>query len=321
MAGVVAAPAKASKPRIRDDMTIRAAFRAIGRACLHDFTLNVAALDGPDPIEAVHQGRVAIRRLRAALALVKPLTFESDHAKMNARLRALAQIFGAARDRDVLRARGVAEGGDDFSDWIEARRLAAHEAVRKAVDSKRWRMFLIDFSEWIEMGAWRTFPPDDQPVMFGFVRKRLRRRRKALLHRAQDLARLDGTARHKVRIEAKKLRYMAQFFMSVSGLAGRKRLERALASLDKLQSALGDLRDAEARPAMAQSEIRLWRSAAGNVDAASLAAAERFASPVGDSGAYLDKALKACADLARTDPFPERRSDYRFPPKSSNKRM
>ena len=71
---------------------------------------------------------------------------------MNDQLMWLADLFGAARDGDILRAGGcTAEaslGADapDFSQWREARRLAAHKAVRAAVQSKRWRIFLIDLS-------------------------------------------------------------------------------------------------------------------------------------------------------------------------------
>src|SRR5271166_4602991 len=71
VAGAWGRPKKASAPRLADDMSSTQAFSAICRACLHDFMLNAAGLTaGPDndPIEAVHQGRIALRRLRAALA-------------------------------------------------------------------------------------------------------------------------------------------------------------------------------------------------------------------------------------------------------------
>jgi CHAD domain-containing protein len=165
-------------------------------------------------------------------------------------------------------------------------------------------MFLIDFSEWVEDAPWRDQSlDDDRHAMTRFVCKELRRRRDALSEMAHDLASLDRGAQHKVRLNAKKLRYMALFFVGLSSVADHKRMNRLLICLDKLQTALGDLRDSEARRRMAEAEIRLWRSATRNIDAASLAAAERLAALIGDDGESFRKALKACAKLVKINPF------------------
>ena len=202
-------------------MTIAAAFMAITHACLHDFMLNAAALEGADPLEAVHQGRVALRRLRAALALFRPVR-RVGHARMNATLKWLADVFGVARDRDILRDSAIDPtlgpvDATDFAQWREAKRLAAHKAVRAAMRSKRWRVFLVNFCEWLEDAARATHPPDErEDALIRFARKRLKRRRNALFLAPRDLASLDMDALHKLRIKAKKLRYMAQFFAGVS---------------------------------------------------------------------------------------------------------
>ncbi len=192
----------------------------------------------------------------------------------------------------------------DFSQWREARRLAAHKAVRAAVQSKRWRIFLIDLCEWIEDDRRAPEPPRDREAALArFVRKRLKRQRDALVRPVRDLARLDPVARHKLRIKAKKLRYAAQFFHGVSSVADREQLERLQVCLDKLQSALGDLHDEEATLGVAEAEIRLWRSAGGHIEAASPGAAEPLAAPTGAHAKNLGKAIKAYARLLRTDPF------------------
>ena len=120
---------------------------------------------------------------------------------------------------------------------------------------------------------------------------------------ARDLARLDPVARHKLRIKAKKLRYAAQFFAAVSGVADCEQLKCFLVCLDKLQSALGDLNDEEATRGVAEAEIGLWRSAAGCIEATSPAGPERPVAPIGDHAKNLGKAIKAYAKLLRTDPF------------------
>ena len=185
LARTIALPAKASEPRLGQDMTIAEAFMAITHACLHDFMLNAAALEGADPLEAVHQGRVALRRLRAALALFRPVR-RVGHARMNATLKWLADVFGVARDRDILRDSAIDRtlgpvDATDFAQWREAKRLAAHKAVRAALRSKRWRVFLVNFCEWLEDAARATHPPDErEDALIRFARKRLKRRRNAL---------------------------------------------------------------------------------------------------------------------------------------------
>jgi CHAD domain-containing protein len=58
-------------------------------------------LEGEDP-EAVHDMRVATRRMRAALRVLGPYLRESDPTKLRSGLRAIAQALGAVRDMDVL---------------------------------------------------------------------------------------------------------------------------------------------------------------------------------------------------------------------------
>jgi triphosphatase len=306
IAGAAHLPAKGSRPRFGDEMTADAAFVAICHACLHDLMLNVAALDGDDPVEAVHLARVALRRLRAALALFRPIR-RDGFAKMNNQLKWIADIFGVARDCDILHLRDAAPAAGaadclatDFSRWRDARRLSAHQAIRAAVQSKRWRIFLIDLCEWIEEAGAPALTDHREGARF--VRKRLSKRRDDLLKPPRDLSRLDPDTRHKLRIKAKKLRYMAQFFSGVPRIADPADLKRLLARLDKLQAALGDMHDEEARRGVVEAEMSLWRSGARPIEAPSIAPPE----PVALSDAYgqnLDKAMKAYAGLIKINPF------------------
>jgi inorganic triphosphatase YgiF len=119
----------------------------------------------------------------------------------------------------------------------------------------------------------------------------------------RDLSRLDPDARHKLRINAKKLRYMAQFFSGVPGVADSENLKRLLARLDKLQAALGDMHDEEARRGVAEAEMSLWRSGAQPIEPQPIASPPR---PVALSDAHrenLEKAMNAYAELSRINPF------------------
>jgi CHAD domain-containing protein len=77
------------------------------------------------------------------------------------------------------------------------------------------------------------------------------------------LARLASGARHQIRIEAKKLRYMAEFFGDVPGVAkDHKRLKKLIDCCEMLQAALGAIRDEEAMADFMENEVGVGAGAA-----------------------------------------------------------
>jgi inorganic triphosphatase YgiF len=83
------------------DVTAAEAFRRIVDGVLAHLMANYpAAADGDN--EGFHQIRVAIRRLRAALTLFRPLLDPHAETRFSEALRSLGRIFGEARDWDVF---------------------------------------------------------------------------------------------------------------------------------------------------------------------------------------------------------------------------
>ncbi|WP_164737373.1 CHAD domain-containing protein [Georgenia sp. SYP-B2076] len=77
-------------------------------AYLHEQITAIGALDPRvrrDEPDAVHQMRVAVRRLRSALATFRPLLERDDVAPVRRQLVWLADALGHARDAEVMRAR------------------------------------------------------------------------------------------------------------------------------------------------------------------------------------------------------------------------
>ncbi|MGH6851997.1 MAG: CHAD domain-containing protein, partial [Methylocella sp.] len=212
--------AKSSKPRLARDMTCRRAFQEIAQTCLHDFHLNLPALEKSDNVEACHQGRIALRRLRAALTLFKPIVADPAYRRLRDELKWLAGLFGAARDLDVLRANWPPPAPEDQASMraaelpgdCDAKRLRAHQAVAEALDGERARTLQLDLAVWIEDGRWQRQSSSvaEKPIP-RYLGARLKKRRKKLVKQGADLAKLASGARHQIRIEAKKLRYMAEF--------------------------------------------------------------------------------------------------------------
>jgi CHAD domain-containing protein len=77
-----------------------------------------------------------------------------------------------------------------------------------------------------------------------FGAEQLARRWRKVRKKGKALAELDARARHKLRIQVKKLRYAAEFFGGLfRGKRAAKRRKKFIAALEHLQDGLGDLND------------------------------------------------------------------------------
>jgi triphosphatase len=238
-------------------MPTRDAFKRIARACLQQILANEPALLRGDP-EGVHQMRVGIRRLRAAISLFGAMLRNPDTEKIKVGLKWLTRELGPAREFEVLINRVVKpvreskfkwDGVPSLSQQFAARRAAALAQAREAVGSERFRILTLDIAAWLAAGQW-TRPKDDLLRDRGnvpieeFAAEQLSQRRRKVRKKHKSFADLDARRRHKLRIRAKKLRYAAEFF---SGLfpnrQASKRRAKFLAALERVQDCLGDLND------------------------------------------------------------------------------
>ena len=305
--------AKSSKPRLGKKMTCRRAFQEISQTCLRDFHLNLPGLEKSDNAEAIHQGRIAMRRLRAAMALFKPMVFDIAYRRLRGELKWLAGLFGAARDMDVLRANLSSRAPEDqasvraseLAGDCEAKRLRAHQAVVEALDGERARTLLLDVAVWIEDGSWQRQPAGiaDERIP-RFAGARLRKRRGRLVKQAAGLANLDSGARHQIRIDAKKLRYMAEFFVDVPDVArDHKRFKKLIDYCERLQAALGAIRDEEAMAEFMENEVWMGADAATALAKTTTLPAGPPARAKAGIAKELQKAVRSYSKLAAIDPF------------------
>lgn len=259
-------PIGASTPRLTSEMTVADAFRAICHSCLHDFMLNEPALDQDADIEGVHRARIAIRRLRAAFSLFRPVIADGEYYHLRQELSWLSDLLGAARDFDVLQRETFEPpihagqgplGANALLAEVAERRKRAHEVLHEALHSDRMRKLLLDLAHWLDRGAWRTIEGNgtEDPVLTGAGRL-LKKQFKRLCRRASHLSQAGPGERHKIRIAAKKLRYMSEFFDSlVTGGKQRRTFKRTIRSLETIQASLGKIPDAEARSEFLESLV------------------------------------------------------------------
>lgn len=79
--------------------------KGVRRIAAEQLANAAARLQGDsDPESGVHEARKSLKRTRALLRLVRPGLGETQYRKLNDRLRDIARMLSAARDRDVVRA-------------------------------------------------------------------------------------------------------------------------------------------------------------------------------------------------------------------------
>lgn len=243
---------KAERVDLPPDLSTGEAFQAVARSCLTQALRNEALVRRTQDPSALHQLRVGIRRLRAATSLFKDVLDDAESDGIRAALRSVSHELGAVRDLDVLVERlRKAEDPDQAGVLAEAeeRRQAAYRDMLALLDSPRFRRTMLQSAAWIEAGDWTRSDDSevrllrDQPVADRAAGE-LARRWKRVVKRAKRLGELDPEARHRVRIEIKKLRYGAEFFQGLyPRQRARTRRKDALDALQQLQELLGELND------------------------------------------------------------------------------
>jgi CHAD domain-containing protein len=202
---------------------------------------------GSDP-EAVHQARVATRRLRSNLKTLEPLLSRAPLDRLRDDLAWIGGLLGAVRDLDVLidrveRASGrLPRAQRDETASIAAAlrddRRIRHLELVEGMESVRYVNLLIALVEASES------PPlagpssrRAKPVYRALARKAWRRTSRAV-------ARLDEQASdaelHEVRKRAKRSRYAAELGRGMFGKPSRRFAKR----LEAVQDDLGELQDA-----------------------------------------------------------------------------
>ncbi|MGH8695323.1 MAG: CHAD domain-containing protein, partial [Burkholderiales bacterium] len=258
LAGAAAAPPRKARPiMLAHGLAAGAGLRRIAAACIAQLQANEAGLlEGRDP-EYLHQFRVGLRRLRSGLDIVGTAVGKEAIAPLAEELRWLGAALGPARDWDVFTAEtltrlarefNVAEDLQAFLARCAALRRAHGEAARNAVSSPRYTALLLALGEGFARddlaGLVRTVDADASRLaapVGEFAASVLDKRHRRLRKRGGDVPDAPAAERHRVRIDAKRLRYAAEFFAS---LHPPKPVRRYVDALEDLQDILGALNDA-----------------------------------------------------------------------------
>jgi CHAD domain-containing protein len=216
--------------------------------------------------EAIHDLRVAIRRLRTLLKLARPV-FGRHHANaVRAAFTAVHRATGTLRDAEVLdeTLASIASDQPAFVAW-KMRRRARERALRQGV-VKRLRAGELGRARKL-LQALVTLPvvPKRDRSAVKLARRSLERARQTVEER-RDAPSDDAVALHDLRIAYKELRYAAELLSEALPTDLAAMAEPAA----KFQKRLGEIHDAD----MALAALRRARGLDEAVRAQVLAAVE-----------------------------------------------
>jgi CHAD domain-containing protein len=202
------------------------------------------------PHEAIHQTRVATRRLRATLRIFGPL-FEAEAAtRLQDELAWFAAELGEVRDREVLRSR-LARAVDDLPaylvvgpvaqriDEVLLAELRQHaDALLATMRDDRYRVLVQDLARWREQPAFTpqaSGPPGVLAPHVTAAESKLAKRMKRAAGNHTPAEQL-----HQARKAGKRARYAAEAAAPALGKKASKVAKRA----SRLQTLLGEHQDA-----------------------------------------------------------------------------
>ncbi|MFE5212720.1 CHAD domain-containing protein [Streptomyces sp. NPDC056600] len=203
--------------------------------------------------EAVHDMRVATRRLRSALRAYRPLLDREAVAPLAGELRWLTRELGVDRDREVLDERLTAAVEalpaelrtgpvrDRLELWADTRRGETRPRIAAVLDSRRYLDLLHALDAFLAGPPLRKAARGKPAKPFAKALDKEFGRLSRLVERAValDPGPERDTALHEARKKAKRTRYAAEAARPVLGKAAR----RLAADAKSLQRPLGDHQD------------------------------------------------------------------------------
>jgi CHAD domain-containing protein len=237
------------------------AFQKIALDCVAKVRLHHSSACAGDA-DAVHQIRVAITRLRAAVSFFAPITVDEEWRRLKKELTWLNASLGAARDSDVVveyadRKRYRAWAQRMVGPDIDVHQARDHRRMVRCLRSLRFHDLIEAISDWIVGGPWlrrweRKMSRKPVRPLKAYSERELNRWRQQLIRNGRRLKTLNASDRHRLRIRAKRFRYMLEALTGIVPVLDHGEFHRVHRPAKRLQRTLGDLRDLKrfARPGL-----------------------------------------------------------------------
>jgi inorganic triphosphatase YgiF len=241
---------KSSKITLDPQMTVGDAFYRIKDSVLQHLYANEKPVSEGRP-EAIHQARVAIRRIRATLRAFKSILPYDKRKAFNGEFRWFQRRLAHARDWHVFTDETLPAIQAAHPDRHEAitrlRKIALAERQRATRDvtdifeSRRYTRLMLQFERWLATPSEvLDHSAIDRPVA-DFAVAVLEKSQRDFLVDTRPLSRMIGEDLHSLRKRGKKARYASDFF---SGLWPESSTRPILKQMENIQDSLGIVNDA-----------------------------------------------------------------------------
>ncbi len=246
--------------------------------------------------EAIHQLRVATRRIRAAIELFTGVLHGTRVRLWRRDLGWIAAQAGAVRECDVIpevirgRSRKIdlklAAALEPIYDSLIARRAGEQAKLKESANSKRFALLV----ERLAKPALRKVPADARlgPAAAPMLRPVVRSATRAGANCGDDPT---DEQLHRLRVRIKRLRYSLEMLSALGG----KRVKKTIGRLEQLQELLGDCNDV----AVTIAYLRAYAASSGAPPASVLAAGALIQSLAGRRRKLARRSLKALQRLER----------------------
>jgi inorganic triphosphatase YgiF len=249
---------KAEDLELPRDVTVAEGFRRILGNGIAQLVANLpfCSIDDPEPL---HQARVAVRRIRSALAWFDAYLEPDAAGRFEDTLKRFGQILGEARDRDVFLKELDGEKAADRVNgtWlemivppVEAARRTAYRGVQALINSGEPTAFVLALAGWAESGLWLRPDGDlghlpDLPFTV-IAPELLDKLAGKASKRGRHLKSRSLKELHSLRKTLKKLRYCTEYCETLYKHKRVKRYQERAKELLKVLGALNDTVGAEA---------------------------------------------------------------------------
>lgn len=217
-----------------------------------------------EDVHAVHQMRVATRRMRAVLGATEEVFKSKITKSLNKRLRRLARLLGVVRDSDVLLlhlrdfAKNLSpeEHGvfDTLIEEVEHQREEGQGKLRSALMAKDYRRTLDELVDFLQAPLNQVASSDSGLPLL--VRHRagstVLSRYEAVRRYETVLPTATSEQLHDLRIACKHLRYTLELFDAPLGARGAELVK----SVKAAQEVLGSIHDSDVGVSFAERTLR-----------------------------------------------------------------
>ena len=204
--------------------------------------------------EAIHQMRVALRRLRAGLEVFQTNIVQEKYDRIVGEAQWLGDELSAARSWDVFIDEFVAPvaklsrpttGFELLLSAAEKERVLHRKQARSAVNSARYTEFILELSIWRCSDNWWDSAASSKAIDLSepvrkFCAKQLKKQNKIVRKKFKKLGKMSEDERHKLRLSVKKLRYTIDF---CANIYLDKQVSIFQKRLNPVQAGLGFLND------------------------------------------------------------------------------